>query len=182
MKLNNKLIPAGINDWELRTEMGKEWGIAPKIKLPEIKQAPKGTYFGRESALENIEAIVQKIKFESLYSGITPYVQIGKRINFRIAAAVRLLDCSDPGGYVYELLKITESGIVKGIKFGCVKIENSNEITADCKFDTSGYPKLEVEVDCFLVELAGQELLYINRATGQYRINGVSQIPKGAAY
>ena len=168
MTISSNYVPEKINDANLYLDGNIMIGTGASLDLPAVKQKTStitGAGISGEIDSPNIgqfESMEQTVGFNVLYSSATDMLKANSNVNLTIRAAQQVYDKS--GGYDFKGLRVVERGRIKSAELG--KVEAGSPMDS----------KVTIELTYLLVEVAGEEVLCIDKLNHVYRINGEDQL------
>lgn len=168
MTISSNYVPEKINDANLYLDGNIMIGTGASLDLPAVKQKTStitGAGISGEIDSPNIgqfESMEQTVGFNVLYSSATDMLKANSNVNLTIRAAQQVYDKN--GGYAFKGLRVVERGRIKSAELG--KVEAGSPMDS----------KVTIELTYLLVEVAGEEVLCIDKLNHVYRINGEDQL------
>ena len=162
--ISNNYIPEKIADFNAYLDGTKMIGVGASANLPEVKMKSStveglGVSGDVDSpTIGQFESMEQEVQFNTLYSSAMDMLSPMKTVNLTFRAAQQVYNKA--GGYAFKGLRVVEMGRVKSFNPG--KVEKGAGMDASVK----------LELTMLMVEVDGQELLYVDKLNGMYRVNG----------
>ena len=162
--ISNNYIPEKIADFNTYLDGTKMIGVGASATIPEVKMK-SSTIEGLgisgdidSPTIGQFESMEQEINFNTLYSSAMDMLSPMSTVNLTLRAAQQVYNKA--GGYDFKGLRVVEMGRVKSFNPG--KVEKGSGMDASVK----------IELTMIMVEVDGQELLYVDKLNGVYRVNG----------
>ena len=162
--ISNNYVPEKINDYNAYLNGKTMIGVAASATLPEVKMKSstvEGLGISGEidsPTIGQFESMEQEVQFNTLYSSAADMLSPMKTVNLTFRAAQQIYD--KEGGYAFKGARVVETGRVKTFNPG--KLEKGGSMEATVK----------LELTMMQIENDGQELLYVDKLNGVYRVNG----------
>lgn len=109
------------------------------------------------------ESMEQGTPFTSLYSSVGSFMKVGGNVDLTIRGALQALD-SSTSKMLYKGIVVTERGWMKEVELGKMKLGEGMDVNG------------KMEVTYLKIMVDGQELLFIDKLNGGYRVNGEDQM------
>lgn len=166
--ISNNHVPEKTNEYRAYLNGTEMIGVAASIDTPEINMITgevEGAGIGGKidsPTIGQFESLEQEIQFNSLYSSIADVLSPLTSVDLTFRAAQQVYDKG--GGYVFKGVRIVERGRVKKFKPGKIEKGSSMEAT------------LTLELTYLMIEVAGENLLEIDKLNTVYKVKGVDML------
>ena len=162
--ISNNYVPEKVNDYNAYLDGDKMIGYASSVSLPEIKMLTSEiSGAGINGKIDSptiglFDSMEQEIEFSTLYSSVVDVMSPLSTVNLTFRAAQQVYDKN--GGYAFKGLRIVEAARVKTLSLG--KLEKGESMEA----------KVTLELTMIMIESDKEEVVYIDKLNGVYRVQG----------